>query len=530
MVVTRRGSKIRRQTLLFPIAITGWLGSAGPADLLGSGSAAWRSLRSARRAAASASARSAAGDSFLRGRSWRSDRRTTSCPVKCCARRPKVKAGARRPHRRCQTERKRGMTGVPCPTANHRRPSPRRRRRPASPRAASPPTSSAACCGRSGRSTSSLSRAISARCPSATAPWCGPSSRRCCAGSAPCGICSRSLLEKGLPPSAPKVEDILLIGAAQILFLDVPDHASVDLSVRLAQADHHASHYSGLVNAVLRKLARDGKARLAGLDTVLLDTPEWLMQRWIAHYGESDRARHRRGPHPGAGARSHRQERSREPGRRSSQRPRARHRHGADDRIRPDPAASRLRRGRMVGAGRRRGPAGAAYAMLWATSRGKSVADLCAAPGGKTAQLALAGAQVTAVDRSAPRLERVRQNLARLQARRRDRQGGCRGVAGRPVRRGAGRCAMLVDRHDPAASRHPVAQVGGRPGQARGPANPPARPRRGAAQAGRHAGLLHLLAGTRRGRGPDRGAARPQSRRCAAARSEPTSSRATANF
>src|SRR5215207_3979575 len=94
------------------------------------------------------------------------------------------------------------------------------------------------------------------------------------------------LLEKGLPSSAPKVEDILLIGAAQILFLDVPDHASVDLSVRLAQADTHASHYSGLVNAVLRKLARDGKARLAGLDTVRLDTPEWLMQRWIAHYGE----------------------------------------------------------------------------------------------------------------------------------------------------------------------------------------------------------------------------------------------------
>src|SRR4051794_30969808 len=58
-----------------------------------------------------------------------------------------------------------------------------------------------------------------------------------------------TMLEKGMPQSAPKVEDILLIGAAQILFLDVPDHASVDLSVRLAQADHHASHFSGLVNA-----------------------------------------------------------------------------------------------------------------------------------------------------------------------------------------------------------------------------------------------------------------------------------------
>ena len=70
-----------------------------------------------------------------------------------------------------------------------------------------------------------------------------------------------------------------------------------------------------------------------------------------------------------------------------------------------------------------------------------------------------AGAQVTAVDRSAPRLERLRQNLARLQLERRDRQGRRRGMAGRAVRRGAGRCALLIDRHDPAASRHPLAQV-----------------------------------------------------------------------
>jgi 16S rRNA (cytosine967-C5)-methyltransferase len=95
------------------------------------------------------------------------------------------------------------------------------------------------------------------------------------------------LMERGVPKSAPNVEDILLIGAAQILLLDVPDHASVDLSVRLAQADPYASHYSGLINAVLRKLARDGKARLAALDTTLLDTPDWLLQRWIAHYGQT---------------------------------------------------------------------------------------------------------------------------------------------------------------------------------------------------------------------------------------------------
>src|SRR5580693_9218884 len=85
------------------------------------------------------------------------------------------------------------------------------------------------------------------------------------------------LLERGLPPQAPRVETALLLGAAQILFLDVPDHAAVDLSVRLVQADRYAARYAGLVNAVLRRLARDGKAALAALDMPMLDTPDWLM-------------------------------------------------------------------------------------------------------------------------------------------------------------------------------------------------------------------------------------------------------------
>ncbi len=51
---------------------------------------------------------------------------------------------------------------------------------------------------------------------------------------------------------------------------------------------------------------------------------------------------------------------------------------------------------------------------LFGDVRGLRVADLCAAPGGKTAQLAAAGAHVTAVDRAPARVERLRQNLARL--------------------------------------------------------------------------------------------------------------------
>ena len=66
------------------------------------------------------------------------------------------------------------------------------------------------------------------------------------------------LLERGLPADAPRVETALLIGAAQILWLEVPDHAAVDLAVRLVQADRRAARYAGLANAVLRRIAREG--------------------------------------------------------------------------------------------------------------------------------------------------------------------------------------------------------------------------------------------------------------------------------
>ena len=51
---------------------------------------------------------------------------------------------------------------------------------------------------------------------------------------------------------------------------------------------------------------------------------------------------------------------------------------------------------------------------LFGDVKDKTIVDLCAAPGGKTAQLAQAGARVTAVDRSAPRMARLRDNLSRL--------------------------------------------------------------------------------------------------------------------
>jgi 16S rRNA (cytosine967-C5)-methyltransferase len=216
-------------------------------------------------------------------------------------------------------------------------------------------------------------------------------------------------LEHGPPKEAPRVETALLVGAAQILFLNVPDHAAVDLSVRLAQRDRHAVHYTGLVNAVLRRVVREGAERLRAADAALLDTPEWLMQRWIATYGAET-------AHAIAVANS---------------------REAALDvtvKNDPDVWAGRLD-GQVLPTGSVRTVAGgvvtalpgfsegawwvqdAAAALpvrLFGDVAGRRVADLCAAPGGKTAQLAAAGARVTAVDRAPARLNRLRDNLQRL--------------------------------------------------------------------------------------------------------------------
>src|SRR5262249_58592024 len=73
-----------------------------------------------------------------------------------------------------------------------------------------------------------------------------------------------------LPADAPRVETVLLVGAAQILWLDVADHAAVDLAVRLVQADRRAARYAGLVNAVLRRAAREDAQFFAAVDTIAL--------------------------------------------------------------------------------------------------------------------------------------------------------------------------------------------------------------------------------------------------------------------
>jgi 16S rRNA (cytosine967-C5)-methyltransferase len=216
-------------------------------------------------------------------------------------------------------------------------------------------------------------------------------------------------LDRGLPGDAPRVEGALLLGAAQILWLDVPDHAAVDLSVRLVQDDRRAARYAGLANAVLRRIARESKAWLATVDLVALDTPAWLLTRWTKNFGAEI-------------ARAIAAANAQEP--------------PLDLTVKSDPDgwAKRLAGQALITGSVRtlaHGPvtalsgfsdgewwvqdaAAALPARLLGDVRGLRVADLCAAPGGKTAQLAQAGAHVTAVDRSPTRLARLRENLARL--------------------------------------------------------------------------------------------------------------------
>src|SRR6201991_1435480 len=94
------------------------------------------------------------------------------------------------------------------------------------------------------------------------------------------------LLDRGIPTDAPRAQSALLIGAAQILWMDVPDHAAVDLSVRLVQSDRRAAKYAGLVNAVLRRCAREGQPLIDEVKSEMLDLPPWLVTRWTNAYGE----------------------------------------------------------------------------------------------------------------------------------------------------------------------------------------------------------------------------------------------------
>src|SRR5258706_2381566 len=97
----------------------------------------------------------------------------------------------------------------------------------------------------------------------------------------------RQFVPKSPPPhkAGPTLE-ILLAGACELLFLGVAPHAAVDAANRLAQSDAKAVHFKALINAVLRRVAKEGEAAIAAQDAGVLNTPDWLWPRWVANYGE----------------------------------------------------------------------------------------------------------------------------------------------------------------------------------------------------------------------------------------------------
>ena len=220
-------------------------------------------------------------------------------------------------------------------------------------------------------------------------------------------------IERPLPDDRGLLTPILLCAAAQLLVLDIAPHAVLNIAVEQCRHDRGARRFDRLANAVLRRVSERGRDILSSLADPRLNAPQWQLARWTATYGEADTRRIVEASLCEAPL-------------------------DLSAKVSTDAATWAERLGgellptgtiRIVdpetrvdalpgfadGAWWVQDAAAALPARLLGDIAGHRVADLCAAPGGKTSQLAAAGANVTAVDASAERLKRVHQNLARLQ-------------------------------------------------------------------------------------------------------------------
>lgn len=219
-----------------------------------------------------------------------------------------------------------------------------------------------------------------------------------------------AFLEKPLPANGGRIRPILLSAAAQLLFLDTPPHAAISLAVDQCRDTTKTQRFAGLTNAVLRRVSTTGKDVLAGVDAVTANIPARLLENWQQAYG-ADTAR--------AIAEASLAEAALDLSIKSDAPAWAEKLGGV---LLPTSTVRLARAGRVEdlpgyaeGAWWVQDAAAALPSRLLGDVRGRDVADLCAAPGGKTAELAAAGARVTAVDASAIRLRRLSENLARLQ-------------------------------------------------------------------------------------------------------------------
>jgi 16S rRNA (cytosine967-C5)-methyltransferase len=220
------------------------------------------------------------------------------------------------------------------------------------------------------------------------------------------GLIDRMLAHRLQREPPERVRMILRVGVAQLFWLDVPAYAAVDSSVALAGASRETRGFKALVNAVLRGLGREG---LVAADPADL-APPWLFARWRAAYGEADA----RAIAAGIASEPATDLTPREPADALALAA------ALEAQVLPSGSLRRGARGRVedwpgFAEGRWwvQDAAAAIPARAIAARPGETVLDLCAAPGGKTLQLAAGGAKVTAVDRSAVRLQRLTEALAR---------------------------------------------------------------------------------------------------------------------
>lgn len=219
------------------------------------------------------------------------------------------------------------------------------------------------------------------------------------------GEIDRLLAARMAKPPPEAVTWLLRLGAVQLLYMDTPAFAAVDTTVRLAERDRATRPFKGLINAVLRGLGREPPP---AADAEAL-APDWLFARWRAAFGE-DAARAIAAQIP------------QEPA--TDLTPRTPVDADLIEALKAEPLAGgslRVRErgdvaawpGYVEGRWWVQDAAAAVPARLLRVKPGETALDLCAAPGGKSLQLADAGARLTALDRSGPRLRRLRQALER---------------------------------------------------------------------------------------------------------------------
>jgi 16S rRNA (cytosine967-C5)-methyltransferase len=217
-----------------------------------------------------------------------------------------------------------------------------------------------------------------------------------------------AMLDKTLPESAAFAHALLRVGTAELLFLASAPHAAVNCAVELTNSNRHTRPFRGLMNAILRRVTREGADIIKAQEAGMTNTPYWAWRSWELAYGPET---------AGAIADAHLGEPPLDLSVKSDPEHWARKLGGE---VLPTGSVRLSHPGRIeelegYGAGDWwvQDAAAALPHKLLGDVSGEAVLDLCAAPGGKTLALAAAGAKVTAVDRAGGRLERLRENLTR---------------------------------------------------------------------------------------------------------------------